>query len=377
MKNNNGKSILPATPYILWSSLFIVIPLLIVIFFSFTISTSDGYKFSLENFQRLLDPNYFTVFKRSIWLAFQATIGCLILGYPVAYLTDGYKFSLENFQRLLDPNYFTVFKRSIWLAFQATIGCLILGYPVAYLISKMRPGKRDMLIMLFIVPMWMNFLLRTYAWLPILGKNGFINNFLELIGIGRVNLLYNDFAVLLGMVYNFLPFMVLPIYTVLTKMDTDLINAASDLGASRGILYNDFAVLLGMVYNFLPFMVLPIYTVLTKMDTDLINAASDLGASRGKVFSKIILPLSMPGVVSGITMVFMPAVSTFVISRLLGGGQYMLLGNLIEQQYTTMGDWNFGSAIAIFMMIVILISMGIMNLFEGSDDKEGGGSMLW
>ena len=194
----------------------------------------------------------------------------------------------------------------------------------------MRPGKRDMLIMLFIVPMWMNFLLRTYAWLPILGKNGFINNFLELIGIGRVNLLYNDFAVLLG-----------------------------------------------MVYNFLPFMVLPIYTVLTKMDTDLINAASDLGASRGKVFSKIILPLSMPGVVSGITMVFMPAVSTFVISRLLGGGQYMLLGNLIEQQYTTMGDWNFGSAIAIFMMIVILISMGIMNLFEGSDDKEGGGSMLW
>ena len=283
MRNNNGKSILPAAPYIVWSSLFIVIPLLIVIFFSFTISTSDGYKFSLENFQRLLAPNYFTVFKRSIWLAFQATIGCLILGYPVAYL-----------------------------------------------ISKIRPGKRDMLIMLFIVPMWMNFLLRTYAWLPILGKNGFINNFLELIGIGRINLLYNDFAVLLG-----------------------------------------------MVYNFLPFMVLPIYTVLTKMDTDLINAASDLGASRGKVFSKIILPLSMPGVISGITMVFMPAVSTFVISRLLGGGQYMLLGNLIEQQYTTMGDWNFGSAIAIFMMIVILISMGIMNLFEGSDDKEGGGSMLW
>ncbi|CUO99794.1 MULTISPECIES: ABC transporter permease [Clostridium] len=283
MKKNNGKSILPAAPYIVWSSLFIVIPLLIVIFFSFTVSTSDGYKFSLENFQRLLDPNYFTVFKRSIWLALKATIGCLILGYPVAYL-----------------------------------------------ISKMRPGKRDMLIMLFIVPMWMNFLLRTYAWLPILGKNGIINNFLAFIGVGRINLLYNDFAVLLG-----------------------------------------------MIYNFLPFMVLPIYTVLTKMDKDLINAASDLGANRVKVFTKIIFPLSMPGVISGITMVFMPAVSTFVISRLLGGGQYMLLGNLIEQQYTTMGDWNFGSAIAIFMMIIILISMGIMNLFESSDDKEGGGSMLW
>ena len=283
MKKNNGKSILPAAPYIVWSSLFIVIPLLIVIFFSFTVSTSDGYKFSLENFQRLLDPNYFTVFKRSIWLALKATIGCLILGYPVAYL-----------------------------------------------ISKMRPGKRDMLIMLFIVPMWMNFLLRTYAWLTILGKNGIINNFLAFIGVGRINLLYNDFAVLLG-----------------------------------------------MIYNFLPFMVLPIYTVLTKMDKDLINAASDLGANRVKVFTKIIFPLSMPGVISGITMVFMPAVSTFVISRLLGGGQYMLLGNLIEQQYTTMGDWNFGSAIAIFMMIIILISMGIMNLFESSDDKEGGGSMLW
>ena len=283
MKKNNGKSIFPAAPYIVWSSLFIVIPLLIVIFFSFTVSTSDGYKFSLENFQRLLDPNYFTVFKRSIWLALKATIGCLILGYPVAYL-----------------------------------------------ISKMRPGKRDMLIMLFIVPMWMNFLLRTYAWLPILGKNGIINNFLAFIGVGRINLLYNDFAVLLG-----------------------------------------------MIYNFLPFMVLPIYTVLTKMDKDLINAASDLGANRVKVFTKIIFPLSMPGVISGITMVFMPAVSTFVISRLLGGGQYMLLGNLIEQQYTTMGDWNFGSAIAIFMMIIILISMGIMNLFESSDDKEGGGSMLW
>ena len=283
MKKNNSQSILPAAPYILWSSLFIVVPLLIIIFFSFTVKTSSGYSFSLENFQRLLDPNYFTVFKRSIWLAFKATVGCLILGYPVAYL-----------------------------------------------VSKMRPGKRDMLIMLFIVPMWMNFLLRTYAWLPILGKNGFINNFLEFIGVGRVNLLYNDFAVLLG-----------------------------------------------MIYNFLPFMVLPIYTVLSKMDQDLINAASDLGANRVKVFSKIIFPLSMPGVISGITMVFMPAVSTFVISRLLGGGQYMLLGNLIEQQFTTMGDWNFGSAIAIFMMIVILLSMGIMNLFEGSDDKEGGGSMLW
>ena len=275
MKKKNNQGALPAAPYVVWSSLFIVIPLLIVVFFAFTIKSGDTYKFSLENFQRLLDPNYLKVFGRSLLLAAEATLGCLILGYPVAYL-----------------------------------------------ISKMREGKRNILIMLFIVPMWMNFLLRTYAWLPILGKNGLINTFLVNIGLNRID-----------------------------------------------ILYNDFAVLLGMIYNFLPFMILPIYTVLTKMDKDLINAASDLGANRKKIFTKIVLPLSMPGVISGITMVFMPAVSTFVISRILGGGQYMLLGNLIETQYTTMGDWNFGSAIAIFMMIIILISMAFMNKFEGTDDK--------
>ena len=275
MRKKNNQSALPAAPYVVWSSLFIVIPLLIVVFFGFTIKSGDSYHFSLENFQRLMDPKYLKVFGRSILLAVEATLGCLILGYPVAYL-----------------------------------------------ISKMREGKRNILIMLFIIPMWMNFLLRTYAWLPILGKNGLINSLLVTLGFARANLLYNDFAVLLG-----------------------------------------------MIYNFIPFMILPIYTVLIKMDTDLINAASDLGASRKEIFTKIIFPLSMPGIISGITMVFMPAVSTFVISRILGGGQYMLLGNLIETQYTSMDDWNFGSAIAIFMMIIILISMAFMNKFEGTDDK--------
>lgn len=282
MKKKSNQGVLPAAPYVVWSSLFIVIPLLIIIFFSFTIKTDTGYKFSLENYEKLMNPNYFNVFGRSLLLAFQSTIACLIIGYPVSYL-----------------------------------------------IANMNSKKRNFLIMLFIVPMWMNFLLRTYAWLPLLGKNGFINTILANFGIGPLKLLYNDFAVLLG-----------------------------------------------MVYNFLPFMILPIYTVLVKMDTDLINAASDLGATKSTIFRKIIFPLSMPGVISGITMVFMPAVSTFVISRILGGGQYMLLGNLIQTQYTTMGDWNFGSAIAIFMMIIILISMAFMNKFEGSDDKEGG-SRLW
>ena len=222
-----------------------------------------------------------------------------------------------------------VFKRSLWLALLSTIWCLILGYPVAYFISKMKPSKGSIMIMLFIVPMWMNFLLRTYAWMPILGKNGFINNILGYLNLGP---------------YQF--------------------------------LYNDGAVILGMIYNFLPFMILPIYTVLIKMDKNLLNAASDLGANRFQVFQKVVLPLSMPGVISGITMVFMPAVSTFVISRLLGGGQYMLLGNLIEQQFTTVGDWNFGSAISVFMMIIILISMAIMSKFDSADSKEGGGQ-LW
>ena len=267
MKKINRKS-LSAYPFIFWSGLFIVIPLLIVLFFGFTIANPDG----------------------------------------------GYSFSLENFTRLLQPQYIKVFGRSLELALLSTFWCLILGYPVAYIISKMKPSKGNILIMLFIVPMWMNFLLRTYAWLPILGKNGFINNMLAQIGLGP--------------------------------------------------------------FNFLSFMVLPIYTVLTKIDNDLLNAAADLGASRMQIFRKITLPLSMPGVISGITMVFMPAVSTFVISRLLGGGQYMLLGNLIEQQFTMMGDWNFGSSISIFMMIIILVCMAIMNMFDKSDSKEGGGQ-LW
>ena len=278
-KINSSKS--AAYPYIVWSSLFILIPLLIVLFFSFTVETHDGYSFSLENYTRLMNSQYAHIFYKSIQLAGLTTVACLILGYPVAYI-----------------------------------------------ISKISPSRRNLVIMLFIVPMWMNFLLRTYAWLPILGKNGFVNNFLANFGIGPIQFLYNDGAVLLG-----------------------------------------------MIYNFLPFMVLPIFTILSKMDQSLIDAASDLGATRKQIFTKVVFPLSLPGVISGITMVFMPAVSTFVISSLLGGGQYMLLGNLIEQQFTTMGNRNFGSAISIIMMIVILMSMAVMNKFD-SEDKEGSAG-LW
>ncbi|HFD8684500.1 TPA: ABC transporter permease [Clostridium perfringens] len=281
MKNRNKNLSFAAYPYVVWSAIFIVIPLLLIVFFSFT-SKVDG----------------------------------------------RFVFSFENFQRLFEPIYFTVFIRSIWLAVLSTVSCLILGYPIAYIISKLPIKRRNMLILLFILPMWMNFLLRTYAWMAILGRDGLINTLLGYIGIGPIKMLYTDGAILLG-----------------------------------------------MVYNFLPFMVIPIYTVLIKIDKNLVNAAYDLGANKAQAFRKIILPLSIPGIISGITMVFMPAVSNFVIPSLLGGGKYMLVGNLIEQQFTTIGNWNFGSALSIFMMILILISMVFMSKYE-KNGKEGG-KQLW
>ena len=248
-----------AYPYIIWSAIFIVIPLILVVLFSFTQKIDGKQVFSIANYRDLMDPIYFKVF----------------------------------------------------------------------LISKVNVSKRGTLILLFILPMWMNFLLRTYAWVAILGKNGLLNTFLGWFGIPHTSILYTNTAILLGMVYNFLPFMVLPIFNSLSKMDNDLINAARDLGA------NSF-----------------------------------------QVFTKVIFPLSLPGVVSGITMVFMPAVTTFAISRLLGGGKFMLIGDLIEQQFTVVGDWNFGSAVSIFMMIIILISMAVMSRFEDESDKEGGGLLF-
>ncbi|MDP4178393.1 MAG: ABC transporter permease [Bacillota bacterium] len=274
-----GKKSLAQYPYIIWSIIFIVIPLLLVLYFS------------------LINSN-----------------GIL---------------TLDNYKKLLNSRYLGVFISSIKLALISTIICFVLGYPVAYILSKSPEKIRNILMLLLIIPMWMNFLLRTYAWMSIIGRNGVINNILNTIGIPSMNILYTDNAVILGMVYNFLPFMIIPIYTILTKIDKDVIKAAKDLGADRII-----------------------------------------------VFKKVVFPLSIPGVMSGITMVFMPAVSTFVISNLLGGGQFMLIGNLIELQFTTVGDWYFGSAISIIMMIIILISMAILSRYGNKSEKEGG-SVLW
>ncbi|MDD3243046.1 MAG: ABC transporter permease [Eubacteriales bacterium] len=235
--------------------------------------------------------------------------------------TDGNQsFSLASFQKFLDPVYIKVLGRSLWLAFLCTLICLVLGYPISYLLAHHKHG--NFLSMLFILPMWMNFLLRTYAWMSLLENTGLINRLLTAIGFGQVTLLYNSGAVLLG-----------------------------------------------MVYNFLPFMILPIYNSLQRMDRSLVEAAGDLGASPAAVFRRVTLPLSMPGVISGITMVFMPAVTTFVISRLLGGSQFMLFGDLIEQQFLQASNWNFGSALSVIMMVLILIGMAIVNKLGGNQSE--------
>lgn len=273
-----------AIPYVFWSAVFIIIPLLLVAGYSITAKDSGT--------------------------------GDIVL-------------SLENFYKFMDPLYLKVLWRSIKLAGEATLICLLLGYPMAMILAKMPPKTQRMAALLFVLPMWMNFLLRTYAWMFILGKTGIVNRILMFFGLPAGKFLYNEGAVLLGMVYNFLPFMVLPIYTVLTKIDPSIVEAAEDLGA---------------------------------------NAVT--------VFRRVIVPLSVPGIISGITMVFMPAVSTFVISALLGGGQFMLIGNLVEQQFLLVNNWHFGSAISMILMVLILISMAVLNRYDTSEANEGGVSMI-
>lgn len=243
----------------------------------------------------------------------------LILAHALNANTDlsDFVFTLDNFSRFFEPLYVKILITSLILAGLSTILCLIVGYPVAYIISKMSEKVRNNMILIFIIPMWMNFLLRTYAWLTLLGNKGLINKFIGLFGLGPWDLMYNSKAIMIGMVYNFLPFMVLPIYTVLLKMDKKLIEAAKDLGA------NDF-----------------------------------------EVFTKVIFPLSLPGIYTGITMVFIPAISTFVVPNLLGGNNFYLIGNLIEKQFTFTGDWGFGSAISMVLILIMLLILVVPKLFN-------------
>lgn len=290
MKKN--KLALFSVPYVLWMAVFVVIPILMIVVYAF--SSAEG------------------------------------------------GFTLENFARIGD--YMVVFTRSFKLAFIATAICLLLGYPVSCFLAREGPRFQRVAMMLIMLPMWMNFLLRTYSWMSILENNGLLNQLFQQIGLID---LYNQIAM----------------------------HFASDPAAYVPIdhfqmIGTQGAVVLGMVYNYLPFMILPIYSVLVKLDHSLIEAARDLGASSVQVFRKVILPLSLPGVLSGITMVFVPSVSTFAISRLLGGGTQMMLGDLIEQQFLG-GAYNpqLGAAIALVMMAIVVVCMLVMNRFGDGEEQ--------
>ena len=270
-----------------------------------------------------------------VWLAV-FILAPILMVVVYAFLNADGGFTLHNFSYL--PGFLPIFGRSFWLAFLSTAVCLVLGYPMAYLMSRLSASKQSLCMMLIMLPMWINFLLRTYAWMSILENNGFINQFFRSIGL--ISFLQSHF----GYSLDYIP----------------LINTHG-------------AIVLGMVYNFLPFMVLPIYTVLIKLDRKLIEAAQDLGAPTHLVFRRVIFPLSIPGVISGITMVFVPSVSTFVISQMLGSGKNLLVGDLIDLQFMG-GAYNphLGSAIALVMIILIFICMWIMNKCDDSSSEEGG-----
>lgn len=209
-----------------------------------------------------------------------------------------------------DPDFLLILWRSLGIALETTVICLAIGYPIAYFISRTSQKTQNILILAITLPMWINMLVRTYAWIGILSGDGLVSSILSLFGLENTELLYTQTAVLIG-----------------------------------------------MVYNFLPFMILQIHTSLTKMDKSLLEAASDLGANRVQTFLRVIFPLSLSGVVSGITLVFLPAVSSFFIPKLLGGGQFFLIGNVIENQFITVGEWNFGSAISMIMAVIMMLLM--------------------
>ena len=260
-------------PYLIWSLIFIIVPMGLVVVFAFT--------------------------------------------------TESGQFTLDYVSQV--GEYTSVLVRSVWLAAIATVICLLIGYPLAFIMSRMPGFQQRTMVMLIMLPMWMNFLLRTYAWMTILEKNGLLNKLLGLVGLG--------------------PF--------------DMINTQG-------------AVVLGMVYNYLPFMILPLYSIMTKIDNRTIEAAQDLGANTKNVFTRIVIPMSMPGISTGITMVFVPSVSTFIISRMLGGGGNLLIGDLIDLQFLGNAyNPHLGSAISLVLMVLILLCMSVLNQFNGDEDREG------
>ncbi|MBR6562036.1 MAG: ABC transporter permease [Oscillospiraceae bacterium] len=272
-----------AVPYVIWMAIFVVAPIILMVIYAF--SAADG------------------------------------------------SFTLSNFSKM--TTYAVVFGRSFKLAIIATVICLLIGYPISYLMAREGARFQKVAMVLIMLPMWMNFLLRTYSWMTILENNGLLNQFFQAIGL--IDLYNNIFGTEIE---------------YFTMMNT------------QG------AVVLGMVYNYLPFMILPIYSVIVKLDHSLVEAARDLGADNMRVFRRVTLPLSLPGVLSGITMVFVPSVSTFAISQMLGGGTYLLLGDLIERQFLG-GAYNpqLGAAISLVMMVIVVVCMLVMNRFGEGEEQ--------
>lgn len=268
-----------------------------------------------------------------VWMAIFVVAPIVIIVVYAFSSADGGGFSLENFVNM--GEYTDVFLRSFKLALIATAVCLLIGYPVSYWMSREGKSFQRTAMVLIMLPMWMNFLLRTYSWMTILENNGLLNQLFQKIGL-------------------------IALYNRVTGADVEFFQMINTQGA----------VVLGMVYNYLPFMILPIYSVIIKLDRSLIEAARDLGANSVMVFRKVILPLSLPGVLSGITMVFVPSVSTFAISRMLGGGTELLLGDLIERQFLG-GAYNpqLGAAISLVMMVIVLVCMIVMNRFGEGEEQ--------
>lgn len=248
---------------------------------------------------------------------------CMVVYYGLTDKTGA--FTLANVAAIATAEHSKALWFSLLLSLAGTVICLLLAYPLAMILSGMKVSQHSFIVLIFILPMWMNFLLRTMAWETLLERNGIINTVLRFLHLPPLN-----------------------------------------------IINTPAAIILGMVYNFLPFMVLPIYNALTKIDPNVVNAARDLGADSFQTFLRIIFPLSLPGVISGITMVFVPALTTFVISTLLGGSKILLIGNVIEQEFTQTGNWHLGSGLSIVLMIFILINMVLSAIF----DKEGEGATL-
>lgn len=265
---------------------------------------------------KLLDKPYL------VWTVLFIVAPLLMVAY-YAFTDKSGAFSLSSVEQI--PAYIPTILLSVLYGLAATVICLVIGFPFAYIFSKVSHRRQQTMVLLVMLPMWMNFLIRTYSWMTILGDTGVINTILGYFGIEPLK----------------------------------LINTGG-------------AVILGMVYNFLPYMILPIYSVLSKLDNSLVEAAQDLGASRFQVMRRVVVPLSMPGILSGITMVFVPCVSTFYITQKLGGGQIVLIGDVIETQFQSANNYNLGAALSLVLMILILICLGVMNYFGADENGDGG-----